>query len=483
MPLDRADAVVIGAGVEGLSAALTLLQSGKQVVCVDRRSSLGEIGGWNEAWVSPASFQAAGLFQFGLRLGVASPQLSLEDGAWFAIWPDPERSARAIGAADADAFLEFATALQRWRLALREPGMAARAMLASLDLVRVQGDAAELGLIMRSSASEILDRWPLGARLKGLILAMSAVRSPVSPREAASAPMLLAVAPYFDRGAFAARPVAGGAPALVATLAAAFQAAGGQLWLGREVSEIVMEREAAAGVAFGAGVVLKAATVIAAVAPKRLAQGLLSTRRYGRILQGLRAPPRKTAAALRLGFVRAPDLPEAHLGLWRQGVSVWLGAREETIVSAAAAFRSRRVHGSPVLELRFDPNLRNAICVSPYCPPELDDGPWPDVRRTELRDTILAAIQTQWPQAYASIESAQLLWPRENEASSATGAIFGGAERMPDLHELFGLNGETPGALLKGVYLCTARALDTDGFSGASTATAAAGLSLARARA
>lgn len=482
MPLERADAVVIGAGVEGISAALTLALSGKQVVCVDRRASLNQILSWDEAWVSPMDMDAAGLFQHGLRLKAPPPHLALQDGEWTVLWPDAERTARTLGGEDGEAFLEFSASLRRWRAALREPGVAARAMLASLDLVQTNSEIAELGRVLRSSAAELLDDCSICPRLKGLILAIAARRAPVSPLEIASAPMLLALAPYLDIGPSAMKPVVGGAGALIAALASAFQAGGGQLWLGREVSEIVMERETAAGVTFGAGMSLKSPAVIAAVAPKRLAQGLLSTRRYGRVLSGLRAPPQKTSAAMRVEFATETELPQARLGLWRSGASVWLGANEDNIAAAATAFRTRGLHRSPVLEIRFDPNLRSAVCVSHFCPPELSEGPWSDARRDELRDNMIAAFKAHWPQAYSVIEAAMLIWPREPETSGATGAIFGGANRMADVHELFGLGGDTPGALLKGVYLCAPRALDADSYAGAVTAVAAAGLTTARAR-
>lgn len=484
MPLDRTDAVVIGAGVEGLTAALTLALGGKQTLCVDQRGRVEELGRPDEAWVSARTVRTLGLFEHGLRLAAPSPHLALNGGVWTALWPDSDRTARTLTGDEADAFLETAACLLSARTALREPGAAARAMLSGLDLVRTDGGRpAELGHFLRASASDWLARRLDDANLRGLMLAMAARQAPVSPVEAASAPMLLALSPFLDEGAASPKLVAGGAQSLIVALAAAFKAAGGELLLGHEVREIVMEREAVTGVALSQGGTVKAAMVVAAVAPKRLTQGLLSTRRYGRLLSGLRAAPRKAQSILRLSFADAPAMPEARLGLWRGGVSVWLGATDANLSAAAEAMRERRVHETPVLEVRFGPDLREALAAAPFCPGELSDGPWTPARRDSLRNTMLAWIRAQWPEAHGLIEEAELIAPRVAETLGSTGAIFGGAERMPDMDGMFALGGETSGPLLKGVHLCVARALDPEGQAGILAASAAAGLSQARLRA
>jgi phytoene dehydrogenase-like protein len=484
MPLDRCDAVVIGAGVEGLSAALTLALAGKKTVCVDRRSQVEDLGGWDEAWVTPAALRALGLFQRGVHLTAPTPNLSLVDGAWRVLWPDTARTARTLAAVEGDAFIEFANGLIRCRTVLREPGAAARAMLSSIDIVRQNGAAlTDLAAILRESALNFLDRRHRDEQTKALLLAMAARFAPAAPQAAGSAPMLLTLAPFFDGGEQAPRPIAGGGRAMAAALAAAFTAAGGELTLGHEVSEIQMEREAAMGVALGPHASIKTGTVIAAIAPKRLTQGLLSTRRYGRLLSGLRAPPRQALAAMRLSLAREPDFPDARLGLWRSGVSVWLGASTGNLQAAFAAMQARRLHDAPVVELRFDAGLREATLVSPYCPGELADGPWTDVRRDALRSAFLASVRTHWPQTHALIEDAAMLSPGPIEASAATGAIFGGADRGQGLDTLFAWPADTPGPLLKGVYLCAPRALDPDGQAGIMAAGLAAGLGGQRLRA
>jgi hypothetical protein len=62
-----------------------------------------------------------------------------------------------------------------------------------------------------------------------------------------------------------------------------------------------------------------------------------------------------------------------------------------------------------------------------------------------------------------------LLTPRPPEQLGGTGAIFGGGS-LPDLETLFGLRGEPPQQVLKGVYLCAASALEPDMASGLAVA-------------
>jgi phytoene dehydrogenase-like protein len=484
MPLDRYDAVVIGAGVEGLAAALTLAANGKQTLCVDRQDGLDGLATPDDAWISPATARALGLFEHGLRLAAPKPVLSLQDGQWLALWPDAQRASRAQTERDGAALLETVAALRRLRAELAEPGAAAKAMLASLDAVRsTDGRAGHQARFLRASARHWLSRHLDNAQLRGAMLAMAAQRAPAAPDAPASAPMLLALAAFFEDDSHAPRPVAGGAGALAAALAAAFKAAGGELAFGVDVSEIAMDREAAAGVALGASATVKSPLVIAAVSPKRLVQGLLSTRRYGRLLSGLRAPPRRRHAVLKLTFAEPPQLPEARLGLWRAGVSVWLGATDANLSAAAAAMAERRLHASPAVELRFDEGLRQAIAVSPYCPDQLAEGAWTAARRDAQRDAVLSAIGAEWPQAHAAIRDVDLVSPREPASLGGTGAIFGGADRLPDFDAMFALGRETPGPLLKGVHLCVARGLEPDGQSGVLTAGAALGLPQARLRA
>lgn len=484
MPPNRCDAVVIGADVEGLAAALTIALSGKRVVCVERHDSLDTVDGWDDAWASAAMVRALGLFDIGLRLTEPAAQLSLAGGNWRVLWPDAERSARALGGSQGDALLEFAMALQRWRGELSEPGAAARAMLSCFDLVRSNGGApAELSAILRGSARSVVEAFVEDADLQGLILAMAAREAPVSVHALGSGPMLLALAPFFSAGRLAPRPVAGGKRALVTALATAFHAAGGELVLGQEVSEILMEREAATGVALGPGVTINAPIVIAAVAPKRLSQGLLNTRRYRRLLTGLRTAPRSAIAAMRLRLTQPAPLPESRLGLWAGGASVWLGATTANLQAAFSAMTAPRVHETPAVELRFSAGLQDVIAVSPYCASEFEDGPWTGPRRDGLRSALLDVIRTQWPQVHALIEEAHLLRPASAETVGATGALFGGARLSAGPEGQFALAGDSPGSLLKGVYHCVQRAIEPDCQAGILAASAAAGLSVARMRA
>jgi phytoene dehydrogenase-like protein len=478
MPLDRYDAVVIGAGVEGLTAALTLALAGKRTLCVERLSRPADLGGFDAAWVSPVSARALGLFDSGLLLCAPSPQLALNGGHWTALWPDAERTSSTMSEVSAGAFLETVARLKMLRTALREPGAAARAMLHHLDLVRTNSGAIPaLRQFLRAPAAEWLAQHHVEPQMRGLMLAMAARNAPVSPYAIATAPMLLSLAPFFDDKPSAPKPVAGGARSLVGALLKAYEGAGGEIALGRDVSEILMEREIAAGVALDGNTIVKSALVVAAVAPKRLSQGLLSTRRYGRLLSGLSAAPRKFLASLRLELSDGPSLPEARLGLWRGGVSVWLGALEKNLAVAAEAMRERMLPETPIVEMRFQPDMRMAIAVAPYCPGELTEGPWTAGRRDALRQSILSAIRTRWPEAHGLIKDAELLTPKPPDILSGTGAIFGGAERVPDIDTLFALGAEAPWALLKGVYLCHARALEPDCQAGMAAAGAAAGLS------
>lgn len=481
MPLDRADAVVIGAGVEGLSAALSLALSGKQVVCADKRETVDALGRPDAASMAPAAAHQLGLFRHSLRLSTPHAHLSLTDGRWLALWPDAARTARGLAQPEADAFEETAATIRRLRAQLREPGAAARGMLASLELTPSAEGAT--GAFLRRSASRFLERSLGNGALSALLLAMAARQAPADPDEVGSAPMLLSLAAFFDVSADGPKPVAGGQRAAIAALAHAFRAAGGDLALGQDVREIQMDREAVTAVALASGRAIKTPLAIAALAPRRLAQGLLSTRRHGTLLSRLRRAPRHAQAMLAVSFRDTPDLPQRSMGLWRGGVSVWLGATMERLRSAVRAMQAQQIAPTPVLEVRFAPGLNAAVVVAPYCPGALAEGPWTEGRRSVLADVLLSTIRAEWPSAHALIDTATLLTPRPPDTLSATGAIFATAERMPDLDVLFGLSGDAPAPLLKGLYLCDPRGFEPAGHAGLSVAAVAGGAAPGRVRA
>jgi phytoene dehydrogenase-like protein len=114
----RWDAVVVGGGHNGLTAAAYLARAGRSVLVLERRDRLGgactlEQPFGDEAWlVSPCAYvvgllhplviEELELKRHGYRVTPADPNLwcPIEDGTSFASWADDEETEAAVAALD-----------------------------------------------------------------------------------------------------------------------------------------------------------------------------------------------------------------------------------------------------------------------------------------------------------------------------------------------------------------------------------------------
>jgi phytoene dehydrogenase-like protein len=489
MPLDRCDAFVIGATVEGLACATALARAGRKVVCADLRADAGALGKPLPAWVAPAAAQALGLMGHGLRFAPAPAQIVKDRQDTAVIWPDPERRRRALTARDpatAEAFEEAVAAWAALRLAAADPGAPQKAMLAASALVTPEdGRSLDLGRLWFASIAEEV-AWRLrDPLLQGALAMMAAERAPADPAAAGTAPGLLWTAPVFAGGG--SRLVLGGQTALLAALVRAFESYGGVLRFDAEVTEVLMDKEQATGAALSSGQPVKAQTVVAALSPRRLSQGLLSTKRFGHVLRGLRSAPRDALALARFRFSRTPECPGVQPSWLQDGAEVRLGPAPDRLIAMAAHFARRTACDDLAAVFRFSlphaDGSATAIAAAPYVPGELAEGPWVPARRARLLAAFEAALARDWPEAAAVQTDCELLDPGEPGAASGTGAMFGGAQRLAEPARLFPAGPELPQPVLRGLYLCAAAPLEPDLNAGVLTAAAAAGAGKSKERA
>src|SRR5262249_14887848 len=116
MALDRLDAVVIGAGVEGLVAAAALAKAGRAVTVVEREGDAAPMGEGEDAVISLATARALDLASQGLRFAAPPAVVGIAGERALIIWPERHAAEAAIAgfaARDAEALEGFYARITR----------------------------------------------------------------------------------------------------------------------------------------------------------------------------------------------------------------------------------------------------------------------------------------------------------------------------------------------------------------------------------
>ncbi len=478
------DAVVVGGGHNGLSAAAYLAREGRSVLVLERRERLGgactlerPFGDGYE--VSPCAY-VVGLLdpgviaeleleRRGLHIRVADPELYIpfEDGSAFIQWLDQDRTdaaLREMGAPESDVhgLRDYNETFDRIRRLLREGERDAwtgdspsRAEIESM----LEGDQQLIDIVFEASIAEVLDEHFTDQRIKDALYIQGLIAAYGGPREPGTALIHL----MHHMSSIVGHPgcwgyVTGGMGAISLALADAAREAGATIAAGVPVAAI----EPGAGVELEDGTRIRARSVLCNADPKvalRLLEGQGIPAEFERRLRAwkVRSPVLKFNAALK-------ELPR-----WTAaGGETWpcLGTVDVTdgLEAAQEAFEAcergemRIAYGELYSQTAADPtpapegkHLLTAFCQ--YAPSEPPNGDWDAMLRDGGR-RVIEMIERFAPGFEASIEHYEVMGPPEVESRIGLtgGNIFQG-ECTPDQMWEHRLSARTP---IDGFYFCGA---------------------------
>ncbi len=517
------DALIIGAGHNGLVTAAYLAKAGYKVLVLEQRDQLGGAAATAEIFpgcrVNPGAVDAGlfrpevvaelGLRQYGLEF-IDNPVIALAPqltGPVLALWRDPRLSQAEIARfslADAEkfpAFLRLMTALTGVLdpiMTLTPPDLAAAGpgdLLAWLKVgLKLKGlgqrEMMEFMRVLPMTVTEFLNEWFETDLLKGLLGAAGVTGSMQGPQASGTVFMLLYQYLGAAHGGFrASRLVRGGLGQLIAALAQAAQYYGVEIRTGVEVSHILIDEDPATGVKQAVGVALAngqeitARRVISNADPRRTFFDLVGAPNlephFVRRVNNIRF--RGSTAKINLllnGLPRFTSLTESQTDEYLGG-HIIICPSLEYLERAYDEAKYGGFSTQPALDVLIPTVLDSSLApagqhlmsiIMQYAPYHLKDSGWDEPQRQALADTVVNTLAQYAPNLKPLIRHSQVLTPLDWEQtySLTEGSIFHGQMGLDQLLFMRPVAGyaqyRTP---IEGLYLCGAGTHPGGGVTGA----------------
>jgi phytoene dehydrogenase-like protein len=450
------DAIVIGAGHNGLTAAAYLAKAGARTLVLEAASDIGGMAATREFApgfrVSAVAHLLHGLHPrivSDLRLERHGLEYAARNIATAALMPDGRRleiganaaatrdSIGLFSARDADAYPRVMARLVRQAGALgvmlgRTPprpdfgandwrGKLALGLLA-LQVRRLgRKDMLELTRILPMNAADLVDDYFQSEALKGLLAFESTFGLFLGPRSPGTAYNLLYRLSSFGRhGLGGLHLPAGGMGGVATALAAAARKAGAEIRTNTPVARILMRGDSACGAILESGEEIGAAVLLSGVDPAQTMLRLVGAEHLDTNFVRRMSHLRLNGCAAKI-HLALDDLPEN----WRQGPArLVIAPNVHYVERAYDDAKYGRASTEPALEIVIptlhDPALappgRHVVSIMAQFAPYRLRQTAPDQARQQVLDRALAAIAVHAPDLPRRLVAAEVLTPQDLES-------------------------------------------------------------------
>ena len=459
--MSRYDAIVIGAGANGLATAALLAQRGRKVLLLERREVAGGTSATEEfhpgfrvsacrdnvGWVPDSLVRQLQLARHGLQW--LQPPAGLvgvgAEGPPIAMYPDAGRTVdglKALSPADASrweaftAFIDRAAGFLQAAYTMRAPRVQSKALG---DLMALAGLGRRLRKLGRRDMMEVLRVVPMPvADLAEEWFELETVRALLAvagTRDVMHGPMSGGTALVFlhqqvgqAAGAIGARRVPrGGTGALASAYAAAGREAGVEIRLGAEVASLTVERSRVTGVRLDTGEELGATHVISSADPRRsfgwidpmwLDPDLL------RAVDNIRM--RGSTARVHFALDALPRVLSGGVEVARDalGGTMTVAASVAAVERAYDAAKFGAIPGAPALTMTIptliDPSLapdrKHILSVTVHHVPWAVRGGWTPAVREALGEQVTAMVSAVIPDLTERTVNRWILTPADIES-------------------------------------------------------------------
>jgi phytoene dehydrogenase-like protein len=510
------DAIVIGAGHNGLTAAAYLGRAGLKTLVLERREIVGgccvteEIApgcrasttSYIASMLRPEVIRDLGLAKHGLRMVPCDPaiQVAFPDGRVIPWWAERDRAVgefRKHCPRDAETFVEMDDRLKRLARYLQPffleppPEVDAKSVAGWSDLLRVgkrfrsisSAEISQLISFLTGSLGEFLDRNYESDVIKTLFLANNVYGKHGGPYQPGTAIgllfHLLSGGEHELQGFYG--HVMGGMGAITQAMASACWQFGVEIRTSSPVAQIDTRSGRARGVVLEDGTEIRARIMLSNADPKRTFLTMLAEKELpSEFLRAVRAIKMAgPCAKVNLALCEEPRFtgtPASHTQLERTFYTIVpsLEFAERCYDISKFGEIPEELWVDCVIASNADDSLAPAgthvmTCFVQYVPYKLRQGTW-DKRRELLGDRVIRMIVEHAPNVANSIIARQVLTPLDLERTYGLteGNIFHGDLNLEQLFFMRPVPGwsqyRTP---IEGLYLCGAGAHPGGGVTGA----------------